>query len=64
MMVRLMALLGLGLLTVGCAMTPPSSSTSSYAPRSRCLTQPQRSEDYSSDRPLVYLFCVESPGAP
>jgi hypothetical protein len=58
---RLAAMIGLGLLTVGCAMPPPSSSSGNYGPRSRCLTQPQRGEDYSSDRPLVYLFCVESP---
>ena len=58
---RVMALIGLGLLTVGCAMPPPASSSSSYGPRSRCLAQPQRGQDYSPDRPLVYLFCVESP---
>jgi hypothetical protein len=58
---RLVAMIGLGLLTAGCAMPPPSSSSSNYGPRSRCLAQPQRGEDYSSDRPLVYLFCVESP---
>jgi hypothetical protein len=58
---RAVALLGLGLVVVGCAMPPPSSSGNSPGPRSRCLTQPQRGEDYAPDRPLVYLFCVESP---
>ena len=60
MIARVIALVGLGLLAVGCAMPPPSSS-SNYGPRSRCLAQPQRGQDYSSDRPIVYLFCVESP---
>jgi hypothetical protein len=61
MMGRVMALLGLALLAVGCAAPSPSSSSSSYGPRSRCLAQPQRGENYAPDRPLVYLFCVESP---
>jgi hypothetical protein len=58
---RALALLGLGLVVAGCAMPPPSSSSSDYGPRSRCLAQPQRGENYASDRPMVYLFCVESP---
>ncbi|HXJ82355.1 MAG TPA: hypothetical protein VMS64_27185 [Candidatus Methylomirabilis sp.] len=60
MMGRVMALLGLGLLTCGCSLPPPSPSNT-YGPQSRCLAQPQRGQDYSGDRPLVYLFCVESP---
>ncbi len=58
---RIMGLLGLMLLAGGCAMPPESASSSSNRPSTRCLSQPQRSENYSSDRPLFYLFCVESP---
>jgi len=58
---RVLALLGLALLAVGCAMPPPSSSSSNAGPRTRCLAQPQRGENYSSDRPVFYLFCAESP---
>jgi hypothetical protein len=58
---RVLALLGAGLVVAGCAMPPPSSSSGSYAPQTRCLTQPQRSENYASDRPMFFLFCAESP---
>jgi len=58
---RGVALLGLGLLVVGCAMPPSYSSSNNPGPRSRCLTQPQRSENYEPDRPMFFLFCVESP---
>ena len=61
MICRAMGLIGLVLLAAGCATPPDSGSTAYSGARSRCLTQPQRSQDYSSDRPLVYLFCVESP---
>jgi len=41
-----------------------SSSTSaqrgSASPRVRCLSDPSR-DDASGSRPLVYLFCAESP---
>jgi hypothetical protein len=58
---RALALLALGLLMAGCTMPPPSPPSSPYASQTRCLSQPQRGQNYSPDRPLVYLFCVESP---
>jgi hypothetical protein len=62
MIARPLALLGLVLLTVGCTVVSGSSSSSSdNVPRTRCLTQPQRSENYTSDRPLFYFLCAESP---
>ena len=60
MICRLMGLLGLTLLIVGCTMAQ-SSRPPSGVPQTRCMNPPQRSQDYSSDRPLVYFFCVESP---
>ena len=58
---RVMGLLGLMLLAAGCT-TPTEPSASSYdAPRTRCLSQPGRGQNYSQERPLFYLFCVESP---
>ena len=58
---RVLALLGIGVLAAGCAMPPAGSANTSYAPQTRCLSQPQRGQSYSQERPLVYLFCVESP---
>jgi hypothetical protein len=60
MICRLIGLLGLMLLIVGCTM-PQGSPPPSGVPQSRCLSPPQRSQNYTSDRPLVYFFCVESP---
>ena len=56
-----LGLLALMLLAAGCAAPTGSASTSYDSPRSRCLGQPGRGESYSPDRPMVYLFCVESP---
>jgi hypothetical protein len=55
---RLLALLTVTLAVAGCASTTssPSASTSS-PPRVRCLADPRE----GSTRPLVYLFCIESP---
>jgi hypothetical protein len=36
------------------------SSQSSGAPVVRCLTDPKR-EDQSQSRPMIFLFCAESP---
>ncbi len=49
-------------LAVGCATNPStgSRSNSSDWPRARCLTDPRR-EAGETTRPLVFLFCVESP---
>ena len=56
---RIAGLLALVLLVAGCATGPGSSS--SDGPRTRCLSQPGRGESYSPDRPLFFLFCIESP---
>ena len=57
---RVIGLLGLMLLIVGCTMSPGSPPPSGV-PQSRCLSPPQRSQDYTSDRPMFYFMCVESP---
>jgi hypothetical protein len=58
---RLAGLLGLVLLAAGCTV-PASSSNSGYnVPRTRCLSAPQRGENYTQERPMFYLFCTESP---
>ncbi|MGH2668210.1 MAG: hypothetical protein ACRDH5_03675 [bacterium] len=50
---RQLAALALVVLTaVGCAGAGPASS-----PRARCLSDPRETDT----RPLVFLFCVESP---
>lgn len=54
-----LGLLGLLALIAGCTMQ--STSQPSGSPRSVCMDQPQRSQNYTGDRPLVYFFCVESP---
>ncbi len=56
---RTAGLLALVLLLAGCAMGTGSSG--STGPRTRCLSQPNRGESYSPDRPLFFLLCVESP---
>jgi hypothetical protein len=56
---RVLTLLGFALLLTACAM--PTGARSSDGPRTRCLTSPGRSETYASDRPLFFLFCIESP---
>ena len=53
--------LALALFVVGCAGPAGSRPTTSDASRTRCLSQPGRGESYSSDRPLFFLFCIESP---
>jgi hypothetical protein len=61
MIARVLALLGLGLLAAGCALPPAGSPNTNYAPQTRCLSQPQRGQNYSQERPLVYFLCAESP---
>ena len=55
------ALLVLALLTVlaGCATSPPPQRypRADSSPRTRCMANPNE----TSLRPLVFLFCVESP---
>ncbi|HEV8440279.1 MAG TPA: hypothetical protein VGT40_19490 [Methylomirabilota bacterium] len=55
---RRLIILALALLVVGCA---GPIGARSEVPRARCLGQPGRGESYSGDRPLFFLFCVESP---
>ena len=59
MMRHALALLGLLVLVAGCTMQAPSQPTG--APRSLCMEPPQRSQNYTSDRPLFYFMCAESP---
>jgi hypothetical protein len=47
------------LLAAGCA--GPSYGVRSQSPSVRCLGQPGRGQDYSESRPLIFLFCAESP---
>ena len=54
-----LGVLALLALIAGCTMQSPSQPSGS--PRSLCMDQPQRSQNYKGDRPLVYFFCVESP---
>jgi len=45
----------------GCATaSPDGGAQSSSSPRVRCLSDPVR-DDRSTSRPLIFLFCVESP---
>lgn len=54
-------LLVLALIAAGCAAPSGSESSGGAGPRARCLGQPGRGESYSPDRPLFFLFCIESP---
>jgi hypothetical protein len=58
---RLGTVLLLAAALAGCAtFESPSSSSSSRAPRVRCLDNPARdyAEGYS---PFIFLFCMQSP---
>jgi len=54
---------GLALLALvviaGCSPVPYQSG--SNVPRTRCLNEPGRTENYGQDRPLFYLLCVQTP---
>ncbi|MBI1958087.1 MAG: hypothetical protein HYY95_02950 [Candidatus Rokubacteria bacterium] len=50
---RLLACLLLLMALGGCAMSPRSTET----PHTRCLSE----RDPGPSRPLVFLFCIESP---
>ena len=58
---RGLGLLALALFVMGCATPVSSRSPGSDTGRTRCFSQPGRGESYSSDRPLFFLFCIESP---
>jgi hypothetical protein len=47
-------------LAAGCAASSPRGRESGELPRARCLVDPKR-EAGESTRPLIFLFCVESP---
>jgi hypothetical protein len=53
----LLMVLALGLLLGGCASGPPPAHRDSPPIRTRCLND--RSE--GSTRPIIFLFCAESP---
>lgn len=52
--------LSLVVLAAGCAATPPPRQESGGSPRVRCLVDPTH-EPGGGTRPLVFLFCAESP---
>jgi hypothetical protein len=55
---RLLALAFVVLAMSGCALDRTSAPpTASASPRTRCLVDPNE----AGTRPLVFLFCVESP---
>ena len=60
MTVRLAFGLALVLASAGCTGSPSWQSVSE-SPRTRCMNQPQRGQNYSQTTPIFYLFCVESP---
>ena len=49
----------------GCATSRPFSASSSAksddTPRIRCLSEPEPWVRGSGDRPLIFLFCIQSP---
>jgi len=55
---RPLALLVLALLLSACSTVRQPSGD---GPRLRCLNDPGRGGTYSSDRPLFFIFCAESP---
>jgi hypothetical protein len=53
--------LGLALLALaGCALASPAAR-SDAPPRVRCLSKPDPGSPDWGPRPLVYLFCIQSP---
>ena len=53
--------LGLALLALaGCALASPAAR-SDVPPRVRCLGKPNPGEPDWGPRPLIYLFCIQSP---
>ena len=47
-------------LAAGCAAASPRGQENAELPRARCLVDPKR-EAGESTRPLIFLFCIESP---
>ena len=47
-------------LATGCAAASPRGQENAELPRARCLVDPKR-EAGESTRPLIFLFCIESP---
>ncbi|HEV8583555.1 MAG TPA: hypothetical protein VGT02_01160 [Methylomirabilota bacterium] len=58
-MTRALILLALLALSAGCAASPPPQQhpRSGSSPRVRCLSNPNETQL----RPLIFLFCAESP---
>jgi hypothetical protein len=52
-----LVVLAVAFVLAGCALGSPASGSRS-APRARCLSSPSATDD---QRPLFFLFCVESP---
>jgi hypothetical protein len=58
--VLLVAFAGCGSAAYESRSGSPSAPRGSSSPRVRCLSDPAR-DDASGNRPLIYLFCAESP---
>jgi hypothetical protein len=56
--VLLAAVTAVTVIAAGCAAQSSTPPPTSQGPRSRCLSNPNES---GGMRPLVFLFCVESP---
>jgi hypothetical protein len=52
--------LSLVVLAAGCVASSPRGQESGHIPGARCLVDPKR-EAGESTRPLIFLFCIESP---
>jgi len=52
--------LAVALCGVGCG-GPAGTPMTDSGPRTRCIDRPGHGETYSSDRPLFFFFCVQSP---
>jgi len=61
-MKRLAGWLAVSLVVIatGCAAASPRGQENAELPRARCLVDPKR-EAGESTRPLIFLFCIESP---
>ena len=55
------AALGLALLSLGGCTAAPTSSGMESASRVRCLNRPAPGAPSDGTRPLIFLFCIQSP---
>jgi hypothetical protein len=57
MALRVLLAIALALAAAGCATGGGAAPAGSSAPHARCLSEPRS----GPDRPLFFLFCVQSP---